>query len=135
MDLNLVCFDPSRAVQRIMHWDAHSLTARTAPGIGPHQALEAMAQACGLHLRHRHAFRVRAYLATISDLVHEPALDREPLTIRATLTSETGSGAAYAVDVDGVPACRMVMGFSDLDAPDTFFRHRFERLCTPSSNA
>lgn len=135
MDLNLVCFDPSRAVQRIMHWDAHSLTARTAAGIGPHLALEAMAQACGLHLRHRHAFRVRAYLAAISDLVHEPVLGSEPLTIRATLTSETTTAAAYALRVDDKPGCRMVMGFSDLDAPDTFFRHRFERLCTPSSNA
>ena len=127
-------FDPSRALQAVLSWDEGEIAVRTAPGLPPYLALEAMAQACGLHLRKRRGFMVRAFLASVSDLVHEPGLGREALTIRAALTAETSAGAAYAVRIEGGPTCRMLMGYEAVQEPDTFFRNRFEALCSPSLN-
>ncbi len=125
-------FDPSQALAGIESWDENGIVARTGAGIGPYLLHEAMAQACGMHLRRLHGFAVRAFLASVSDLRHEPGLGREALTVRAGLVSRTSAGAAYDVAVDGGPACRMLMGCTALDSPDTFFRERFEALCTPS---
>ena len=125
-------FDPSRALAGIESWDESGIVARTGAGIGPYLLHEAMAQACGMHLRRLHGFAVRAFLASVSELRHEPGLGGEALTVRAALVSRTSAGAAYDVAVDGGPACRMLMGFTTLDRPDTFFRERFEALCTPS---
>lgn len=125
-------FNPSLALEAVVSWTDRELVARTAAGLPPYLALEAQAQACGLHLRRRHAFRVRAYLASVTDLVHEPGQGGLPLTIRTTLVSETPAGAAYDVSANGGPACRMLMGHTPLASPDTFFRERFEALCTRS---
>ena len=127
-------FDPSRALQAVLSWDEGEIAVRTAPGLPPYLALEAMAQACGLHLRKRRGFMVRAFLASVSDLAHEPGLGREALIIRAALTAETSAGAAYAVRIEGGPTCRMLMGYEAVQEPDTFFRNRFEALCSPSLN-
>lgn len=127
-------FDPSRALAAVVSCDDREIEVRTAAGLPPYLALEAMAQACGLHLRKRRDFRVRAFLASVSDLVHAPGLGDSPLAIRAVLTAETAAGAAYAVTVEGGPSCRMLMGHEARNEPDTFFRRRFEALCTPSLN-
>lgn len=125
-------FDPSVALNAVVSCDAKEIVARTSPGLPPYLALEALAQACGLHLRRRHDFAVRAFLASVSDLVHDPGLGHSPLTIHATLVAETSAGAAYDVVTDDTPVCRMVMGHTPLASPDTFFRQRFEALCTRS---
>ena len=125
-------FDPSVALDAVVSCDEREIVARTAAELPPYLALEALAQACGLHLRRRHDFAVRAFLASVSDLVHDPGLGRSPLTIHAALVAETSAGAAYDVVTDGVPVCRMVMGHTPLASPDTFFRQRFEALCTRS---
>ena len=128
----LQAFDPSLALGCIVSWDEHGIVARSRGGIAPSLALEAMAKACGMHLRRLQGFAARAFLASVSDLSLAPSLGSVPLTIRATLTARTSAGAAYDVTVDGGPACRMLMGFEALEYPDTFFRERFEALCTPS---
>lgn len=125
-------FDPSVALDAVVSCEAREIVARTAAELPPYLALEALAQACGLHLRRRHDFAVRAFLASVSDLVHVPGLGRSPLTIRAALVAETSAGAAYDVVTNGAPACRMLMGHTPLAFPDTFFRQRFEALCTRS---
>jgi len=130
----LAGFDPSLALKAVVSCDDREIEVRTTAGLPPYLALEAMAQACGMHLRRRRDFRVRAFLASVSDLVHEPGLGEAPLTIRAVLTAETAAGAAYSVTVEGGPSCRMLMGHEARNEPDTFFRRRFEALCTPSSN-
>jgi hypothetical protein len=127
-------FDPSRALEAVLSCDESGIAVRTAPGLPPYLALEAMAQACGLHLRKRRGFMVRAFLASVSDLVHEPGLGREGLIVHAALTAETSAGAAYAVRVEGGPICRMLMGYEAVEEPDTFFRNRFEALCSTSLN-
>ena len=129
---NFSAFDPSVALDAVISCDAREIVARTAAGLPPYLALEALAQTCGLHLRHRHGFAVRAFLASVSDLVHDPGLGRSPLTIHATLVAETSAGAAYDVVTDGAPGCRVLMGHTPLASPDTFFRERFEALCTRS---
>ena len=128
----LRAFDPSLALGSIVSWDEDGIVARSRGGIAPSLALEAMAQACGMHLRRLQGFAARAFLASVADLAVDPSLGSVPLTIRATLTARTAAGAAYDVAVDDGPACRMLMGFEALDRPDTFFRERFEALCTPS---
>lgn len=135
MSANESGFDPSLALAAITAWDEGAITARTAPGIGPFLALEALAQTCGMHLRRRHGFMARAYLASVSDLLHDPGLGAAVLTIRAALTAETSAGAAYDVATDSGIACRILMGHEPLTSPDTFFRQRFEALCTPSCSA
>ncbi|WP_043775147.1 hypothetical protein [Desulfomicrobium escambiense] len=125
-------FDPSMALDAVVSCDEREIVARTADGLPPYLALEALAQACGLHLRRRHDFAVRAFLASVSDLVHVPGLGHSSLTIRATLIAETAAGAAYDVIMDGAPACRILMGHTPLASPDIFFRQRFEALCTRS---
>ncbi|GAB6112210.1 hypothetical protein [Desulfomicrobium salsuginis] len=125
-------FDPSVALDAVVSCDAREIVARTAAGLPPYLALEALAQACGLHLRRRHDFAIRSFLASVSDLVHDPGLGRSPLTIHATLVAETSAGAAYNVVTDDTRVCRMVMGHTPLASPDTFFRQRFEALCTRS---
>ena len=129
---NFTNFDPSRALEAVLSWNESEIAVRTAPGLPPYLALEAMAQACGLHLRKRRAFKVRAFLASVSDLVHDPDLGRKGLAIRAVLTAETSAGAAYSVTVEGGPTCRMLMGHTAIQEPDTFFRRRFEALCSTS---
>lgn len=131
-DADFSAFDPTMALDAVVSCDEREIVARTAAELPPYLALEALAQACGLHLRRRHDFAVRAFLASVSDLVHDPGLGRSPLTIRATLVAETSAGAAYDVVTDGVPTCRMLMGHTPLASPDTFFRQRFEALCTRS---
>lgn len=100
----------------------------------PYLALEAMAQTCGLHLRHRHDFRVQAYLVSMADLPYAPGFGDEPLTIRATLDAQTSAGAGYSVTVNDRSAGRIIMGHHGFtDAPDTLFRNRF--ACLSSINA
>lgn len=125
-------FDPSLALGCIVSWDEHGIVARSRSGIDPSLALEAMAQACGMHLRRLQGFAARAFLASVTDLTTDSSLGSAPLTIRATLTARTSAGASYDVAVDGGPSCRMLMGFEAQEHPDTFFRERFEALCTPS---
>jgi len=132
MDLDFSAFDPARALEAILHCDARQITTRTAKALPAYLALEAMAQTCGLHLRHRHDFRVQAYLVSLADLPYVSGLGVDPLTIRATLDAETKAGASYSVTVDDCPAGRILMGrhgFSD--APDTLFRNRFACLSSP----
>ena len=134
MDLDFSSFDPSRALEAILHYDACQITTRTAKDMPPYLALEAMAQTCGLHLRQRHDFRVQAYLVSMADLPYAPGLGDEPLTICATLDAQTSAGASYSVTVNDSPAGRITMGRQGIaDAPDTFFRNRF--ACLSSTNA
>jgi hypothetical protein len=134
VDLDFSAFDPSRALEAILHYDARRITTRTAGSLPPYLALEAMAQTCGLHLRHRHDFRVQAYLVSLADLPYVPDLGDEPLTIRATLDAETRAGASYSLTIDDAPAGRITMGRHGFtDAPDTLFRNRF--ACLSSINA
>lgn len=134
MDLDFSSFDPSSALEAILHYDARRITTRTTKDMPPYLALEAMAQTCGLHLRHRHDFRVQAYLVSMADLPYAPGLEDEPLTIRATLDAETKAGASYSVSVNDCPTGRITMGrHGFVDAPDTFFRDRF--ACLSSTNA
>lgn len=135
MDLDFSGFDPSLALEAILDWDERRITTRTATGLPPYLALEAMAQTCGLHLRRLHDFRIQAFLVSLTDLPHIPGLGDAALTIRATLLARTKAGASYAVDVAGGPSCRVVMGLTATDNPDNLFRERFERLCTPSLSA
>ena len=127
MGLDFSAFDPSMALTAIVSCTKNEIVART-PSLPPYLALESMAQACGMHLRHRHDFRIQAYLVSLSDLLHAPGLGDRPLTIRATLTAETTAGASYLVTVDDAPACRILIGRQPSDQPDTFFRSRFTCL-------
>ncbi len=134
MDLDFHAFDPSTALEAILFSDARRITTRTAKSLPAYLALEAMAQTCGLHLRHRHEFRVQAYLVSMTDLPYAPGLGDEPLTICAALDAETRAGASYSLTVNGAPAGRIVMGrHSFADAPDTLFRNRFACLSSTSA--
>lgn len=134
MDLDFSAFDPSRALKAILHCDTRRITTRTEEALPPYLALEAMAQTCGLHLRHRHDFRVQTYLVSMAGVSHAPGLGAEPLTIEASLDAETKAGASYSVSVDGRPAGRITMGRGGFtDAPDTLFRTRF--ACLNSTSA
>ena len=135
MELDFSGFDPSLALDAVLDWDERHITTRSAPGLPPYLALEAVAQTCGLHLRRRHGFRIQACLVSLTDLSHSPGLGDAALTIRATLLAETRAGASYAVDVADGPSCRVLMGLTATENPDNLFRERFERLCTPSLNA
>jgi hypothetical protein len=129
VDLDFSSFDPSRALEAILHCDARQITTRTAKSLPAYLALEAMAQTCGLHLRQRHDFRVQAYLVSMTDLPYVPGFGVEPLTISATLDAETRAGASYSLTVNDDPAGRIVMGRHGFtDAPDTLFRNRFACL-------
>ena len=127
MDLDFSTFDPSTALAAIVSCTQREIVART-PCLPPYLALESMAQACGMHLRHLHDFRIQAYLVSVSDYVHAPGLGQSVLTIRATLTAETTAGASYTVTVDDAPACRILIGRQASDQTDTFFRSRFSCL-------
>jgi len=127
MDLDFSTFDPSTALAAIESCTKSEILART-PCLPPYLALESMAQACGMHLRHLHDFKIQAFLVSVSDLVETPGLENRPLTIRANLTAETTVGASYLVAVDDGPACRILIGRQASDQPDTFFRSRFSCL-------
>jgi hypothetical protein len=127
MDLDFSSFDPSTALAAIVSCTESEIVARTSC-LPPYLALEAMAQACGMHLRHLHDFKVQAYLVSVSDLVDTPGREDMPLTIRASLTAETTAGASYLVTVDDGPACRILIGRQASDQTDTFFRSRFSCL-------
>ena len=131
MDLDFSGFDPSLALDAILDWDERHITTRTAPGLPPDLALEALAQTCGLHLRRLHGFRIQAFLVALTDLPYVPGLGEAALTIRGTLLAETRAGASYAVDVAGGPSCRVLMGQTATENPDNLFRDRFERLHAP----
>lgn len=133
MDLDFSSFDPSSALAAIMYCDEREIVAR-APALPPYLALESMAQTCGMHLRHRHDFRIQAYLVTIDDLLHVPG-PSAPMVIRAAITAETTAGARYAVTVNDAHACRILIGRQASDVPDTFFRSRFACLSKASCNA
>lgn len=129
MALDFSSFDPARALYAILSCDARQITTRTAKALPAYLALEAMAQTCGLHLRHRHDFRVQAYLVSMTGLSHVPGLGDAPLTISATLDAETRAGASYSLIVDDLPAGRIIMGRHGFtDTPDTLFRGRFACL-------
>ena len=132
MDLDFRAFDPSRALESILSCDARQIVTRTN-SLPPYLALEAMAQTCGMHLRHLHDFRIQAYLVSMSDLLYDPDLGAKPLTIRADITAETTAGASYAVTVNDAPPCRILIGrHAASDSPDTFFQSRFKCLSTIS---
>ncbi len=131
MDLDFSTFDPSTALAAIVSCTKREIVART-PSLPPYLALEAMAQACGMHLRHCHDFRIQAYLVSVSDFLHAPGLGDRPLLIRASLTAETTAGASYLVTVDDGPTCRILIGRQVSDQPDTFFRSRFTCLSKAS---
>lgn len=133
MDIGFSTFDPSLALDAILHCDEHEIVTRT-PALPPYLALESMAQTCGMHLRHRHDFRIKAYLVAIDDLLHVPG-QSPPLVIRAAITAETTAGASYAVTVNDAHACRILIGRQASDMPDTFFRSRFACLSKASCNA
>jgi len=128
MVLDFSSFDPSVALAAVESCDDSGIVTRTAPGLPPYLALEAMAQSCGLHLRKRHDFRIQAFVASMSSLNGDLLAGEFPLTIRARLVSETAAAASYEVGAEDGPACRMTMGFA-ASAADNLFRNRFERLC------
>ena len=104
----------------------HGQIVTRTKSLPPYLALEAMAQTCGMHLRHLHDFRIQAYLVSVSDLLYAPDLGVEPLTIRADITAETTAGASYAVTVNDAPACRILIGrHAASDSQDTIFQSRF----------
>lgn len=134
MGLDFSGFDPALALDAIQSCDEREIVTLTRPGLPQYLALEAMAQTCGMHLRRRHDFLVQAYLVSVADLLYPPALGEEALTIRAALTAETTAAAAYAVQIDNGPSCRMLMGrHTTSGTTDNLFRTRFERLCTTPS--
>jgi len=135
LDLDFSNFDPSMALEAILFCDERVIVTRT-PSLPPYLALEAMAQTCGMHLRHRHGFRIQAYLVSVADLLYAPDLGTEPLTIRASMIAETKAGASYAVTVDYGPACRILIGQEARpNFLDTFFQSRFTCLIKTSSSA
>ncbi len=135
MDLDFTNFDPSAALDAILFCDEREIMTRT-PSLPPYLALEAMAQTCGMHLRHRHDFRIQAYLVSVTDLLYAPDLGTEPLTIRASLIAETKAGASYAVTVNDSRACRILIGQDARpNSLDTFFQSRFACLTKASSSA
>jgi predicted hotdog family 3-hydroxylacyl-ACP dehydratase len=116
------------ALDAILFCDEREIVTRT-PVLPPYLALEAMAQTCGMHLRHRHSFRIQAYLVSVADLLYAPDLGTEPLTIRASMIAETKAGASYAVTVDDGAACRFLIGQEARpNFLDTFFQSRFKCL-------
>ncbi|UTF51753.1 hypothetical protein NLA06_07675 [Desulfomicrobium sp. ZS1] len=135
MDLDFSSFDPSMALDAILFCDEREIVTRT-PSLPPYLALEAMAQTCGMHLRHRHGFQIQAYLVSVADLLYAPDLGTEPLTIRASMIAETKAGASYAVTVNDDPTCRILIGHDARPASlDTLFQSRFTCLIKNSSNA
>lgn len=123
------------ALDAILFCDEREITTRT-PSLPPYLALEAMAQTCGMHLRHRHGFRIQAYLVSVADLLYAPDLGAGPLTIRASMIAETKAGASYVVTVDGGPACRILIGKDARPTSlDTLFQSRFTCLTKTASNA
>lgn len=134
MGLDFSGFDPALALDAILSCDERKIVTLTRTGLPQYLALEAMAQTCGMHLRRRHDFMVQAYLVSMADLRYPPELGKEALTIRAALSAETTAAAAYVVQIDNGPSCRMLMGRHTLSGtPDNLFRSRFERLCTTPS--
>ena len=133
MDLDFSAFDPSIALDAILFCDESEIVTH-APALPPYLALEAMAQTCGMHLRHRHDFRIQAYLVSMDDLLHDPEPSSTPLTIRAVMIAETKAGARYTVSINDAPACRILIGRQESDHPDIFFRSRFACLSKASCN-
>jgi hypothetical protein len=127
-------FNPALALNAILFCDERDIVTSTRPGLPPYLALEAMAQTCGMHLRRRHDFMIQAYLVSMADLRYPPSLGEKTLVIRAALTTETTTAAAYTLHIDDGPAFRMLMGRrTSTGTPDNLFRTRFERLCTTPS--
>lgn len=123
-------FDPSLALAAILSCESGTIVTRTPPDLPAYLLPEALAQSCGMQLRFRHDFRIAAFLASVADLVY--AKPPTPVIIRARLVAETGMAARYEACADSGEPCRITIGYRPAPA-DTFFRHRFQCLTSPSS--
>ncbi|GAB1409454.1 hypothetical protein MASR1M90_06080 [Desulfovibrionales bacterium] len=123
-------FDPSLALDRITTCHATGLSAYTN-ALHPGLVLEAMAQACGLHVRWSHGFTVQAYVVSMRGLSY-PTPRSGMRSVQAQVLGRTTSAWTYQVQLDGHAMGQITLGhapFAD-DRLCQFYSRRFHALCT-----
>lgn len=130
-------FDPTQALACITYCDAMSLVAQPRPHASPTLVLEALAQACGMHVRFCHMFAVQVYVASMTKLCCPVSRCADACQLCAQLMGRTSSACTYAVQVDGTEAGQIIMGYAPVPGDDPLrilFQTRFHILCTRSSS-
>lgn len=120
-------FDPSQAIARIRAFTPTHLNAE-ARGGSPAMLLEALAQACGLHVRWRSQFLMHTRLVSMGNVCLRPACGTRVIV---RICAETSQGVGYLVEADFLTAAATVtLALVPATTPQTLFQKRFQWLAS-----